>query len=81
MELEKLRSGEFVVGKYWSCYDFGWGKPLKLEMLSLVKNSVCLIDSRDGGVEVGIVLPKHIMDGFASIFAKIIYLKLFFLIV
>ncbi|XP_031268483.1 malonyl-CoA:anthocyanidin 5-O-glucoside-6''-O-malonyltransferase-like [Pistacia vera] len=51
--------------------DFGWGRPKKVEVVSIDKNgSICLAESRDGsgGVEVGVVLEKKEMEVFASLF-------------
>ncbi|KAL5739224.1 hypothetical protein ACOSQ2_028404 [Xanthoceras sorbifolium] len=51
--------------------DFGWGRPKKVEIVSVDRTgSVALAESRsgDGGVEVGLVLEKHEMEAFASLF-------------
>ncbi|KAK2640681.1 hypothetical protein Ddye_028476 [Dipteronia dyeriana] len=51
--------------------DFGWGRPKKVEIVSIDRNnSVSLAESRrrHGGVEVGLVLDKNEMDAFASFF-------------
>ncbi|XP_062151034.1 phenolic glucoside malonyltransferase 1-like [Alnus glutinosa] len=51
--------------------DFGWGRPRKVEMISIAKTgAICLTDSRDGagGIEVGLFLKKHEMEVFASLF-------------
>ena len=51
--------------------DFGWGRPMKIEDISIDKSrAISLHESRDvkGGIEVGIVLPKPTMDAFASLF-------------
>ncbi|XP_058092124.1 phenolic glucoside malonyltransferase 2-like [Magnolia sinica] len=53
--------------------DFGWGKPVKVEVLSIQETSaISLAESRDGegGIEIGVVLPKCEMDRFASLFEK-----------
>lgn len=53
--------------------DFGWGKPRKVEMVSIDKtDAFCLTDDRnhDGGIEIGIGLKKHQAETFASIFAS-----------
>ncbi|XP_044506796.1 malonyl-CoA:anthocyanidin 5-O-glucoside-6''-O-malonyltransferase-like [Mangifera indica] len=53
--------------------DFGWGRPKKVEIVSIDKNgSICLAESGDGsgGVEVGVVLEKQQMEVFASVFAN-----------
>ncbi|KAI3465681.1 hypothetical protein Pfo_022344 [Paulownia fortunei] len=53
--------------------DFGWGKARKLETLSIdgEKYAMSLSKSGDseGGLEVGLSLPKVKMDAFAAIFA------------
>ncbi|KAE8669791.1 putative HXXXD-type acyl-transferase family protein [Hibiscus syriacus] len=51
--------------------DFGWGKPVKVDVVSIDKNeAVSLAESRDGsrGVEVGLALKKHEMEKFFSLF-------------
>ncbi|KAL3624763.1 hypothetical protein CASFOL_031431 [Castilleja foliolosa] len=52
--------------------DFGWGKARKMEMLSIDgdKYSMSICKSRDceGGLEVGLSLPKVKMDAFAVLF-------------
>nr|AIA22175.1 malonyltransferase [Iris x hollandica] len=50
--------------------DFGWGRPLKVEVVSLGAGAICLSDSGEvrGGVEVGVVLPKHEMEALATQF-------------
>ncbi|GMY24822.1 phenolic glucoside malonyltransferase 1-like [Fagus crenata] len=53
--------------------DFGWGKPMKVEMISIDRIGAILVsDTRDGagGIKVGLVLKKHEMKVFASIYAK-----------
>ncbi|KAI5340781.1 hypothetical protein L3X38_020055 [Prunus dulcis] len=53
--------------------DFGWGKPRRTEVVSIDKTgAISLSDSKNGGgdVEVGLVLEKHHMQAFASLFAK-----------
>ncbi|XP_057755113.1 malonyl-CoA:anthocyanidin 5-O-glucoside-6''-O-malonyltransferase-like [Arachis stenosperma] len=52
--------------------DFGWGRPKKVEMVSIDRTgAISLSDSRDGdGLEVGFVSSKPSMEAFASIFAK-----------
>lgn len=53
--------------------DFGWGRPARVEMVSVEKTpgTVALADSPegDGGIELGVVLPPDAMDAFASCFA------------
>lgn len=51
--------------------DFGWGQPRKSNSVSKnLTGQICLSDSRngDGGVEVGLVLKKHHMEAFTSLF-------------
>ncbi|KAK9120208.1 hypothetical protein Scep_018301 [Stephania cephalantha] len=52
--------------------DFGWGRPKKVEVVSIEDSgAMSLFDSRDdenGGVEVAVVLSKLEMDAFASLF-------------
>lgn len=51
--------------------DFGWGKASKVEIMSIDRAlTIGLADSREesGGVEVGLVLNKHVMHEFGSLF-------------
>ena len=52
--------------------DFGWGRPRKIEEVSIdeMKSGISLTESRDikGGIEIGLVLPNDQMDVFASLF-------------
>ncbi|XVF07973.1 hypothetical protein REPUB_Repub06bG0185200 [Reevesia pubescens] len=53
--------------------DFGWGKPLKVIVVSIDKSeSISIAESRDGsrGVEVGLALKNHEMVNFSSLFLK-----------
>ncbi|CAJ1828363.1 unnamed protein product [Sphenostylis stenocarpa] len=55
--------------------DFGWGKPAKVEITSLQGNktpNIGLAESKDGsgGVEVELVLNKHVMNLFATLFRE-----------
>ncbi|KAK9117682.1 hypothetical protein Sjap_016629 [Stephania japonica] len=54
--------------------DFGWGRPKKVEVVSIEDSgAISLSESRDdesGGVEVGLVLNKIEMDCFASLFEE-----------
>ncbi|KAL7128893.1 hypothetical protein ABFS83_13G024800 [Erythranthe nasuta] len=53
--------------------DFGWGRARKLEVVSIdgEKYSISLCKSNDseGGLEIGLSLPKERMEAFAAIFA------------
>ncbi|XP_062194144.1 malonyl-coenzyme:anthocyanin 5-O-glucoside-6'''-O-malonyltransferase-like [Phragmites australis] len=55
--------------------DFGWGRPARVEMVSVEKTpgTVALAESPegDGGIEVGVVLPRDAMDAFAACFGSI----------
>ncbi|KAF8753230.1 hypothetical protein HU200_011680 [Digitaria exilis] len=55
--------------------DFGWGRPARVEMVSVEKTpgTVALADcpEGDGGIELGVVLPPDAMDAFSSCFAAI----------
>ncbi|XP_022635897.1 phenolic glucoside malonyltransferase 1 [Vigna radiata var. radiata] len=51
--------------------DFGWGKPLKVEIASVDRAlTIGLADNRDEkvGVEVGIVMKRPVMELFATLF-------------
>ncbi|KAL5992239.1 hypothetical protein ACLOJK_013155 [Asimina triloba] len=50
--------------------DFGWGKPKKVEIISIEETgAIALAESREGGgFEVGLVLPKSEMERFACLF-------------
>ncbi|PRQ53365.1 putative isoflavone-7-O-beta-glucoside 6''-O-malonyltransferase [Rosa chinensis] len=53
--------------------DYGWGRPKKIELVSIDKtDAVSLMDSKNGGgaIEVGLALKKPQMEAFASLFAK-----------
>ncbi|KAF2282709.1 hypothetical protein GH714_043685 [Hevea brasiliensis] len=53
--------------------DFGWGKPKKVEITSIDREeSSSIAESKDGsgGVEVGLVLKKHEMEKFDSVFVS-----------
>lgn len=52
--------------------DFGWGKPMKVEMGSIDRTGAfCISDSKNGdGVEIGFVSKKNAMEAFASLFAN-----------
>lgn len=50
--------------------DFGWGKPKKVEPVSIDRSgAICLTENKDGGgVEVAVVLEKQKMEVFSSLF-------------
>ncbi|CAJ2669115.1 unnamed protein product [Trifolium pratense] len=53
--------------------DFGWGRPEKVEIVSVDRGlTIGLADSKDGkgGVEVGLVLNEHVMDLFSTLFLE-----------
>ncbi|RWW14602.1 hypothetical protein GW17_00021614 [Ensete ventricosum] len=52
--------------------DFGWGRPKKVVITSIMRSgAMSLAESREeeGGVEIGLVLPKHEMDQFGTCFS------------
>ncbi|XP_061365986.1 phenolic glucoside malonyltransferase 1-like [Gastrolobium bilobum] len=51
--------------------DFGWGRPAKVEIISVDRGLIFgLVESKDGkgGVEVGLVLNKNVMEHFTKHF-------------
>lgn len=51
--------------------DFGWGRPKKVENVSIDRSgAMALAESGDGsgGIEIGLALEKHEMETFASLF-------------
>ncbi|KAH9782703.1 UDP-glycosyltransferase 74F2 [Citrus sinensis] len=53
--------------------DFGWGRPRKVEIVSIDRTgAVSFAESKDGGggVEVGVVLEEQEMEVFASLFTN-----------
>ncbi|KAJ6850952.1 putative coumaroyl-CoA:anthocyanidin 3-O-glucoside-6''-O-coumaroyltransferase 2 [Iris pallida] len=53
--------------------DFGWGRPLKVEVPSIKETgALSLSDSRDvhGGLEIGLVLPKYEMEALVTLFEE-----------
>ncbi|XP_058736597.1 phenolic glucoside malonyltransferase 1-like [Vicia villosa] len=51
--------------------DFGWGRPEKVEIVSIDRNlTIGLAESKDGrgGIEIGLVLNKHVMEVFSTLF-------------
>lgn len=70
-ELHVMVTGSPKVGSYE--LDFGWGRPRKVEEISIGKTrAISLCESRDviGGIEVGLALPKAQMDAFDSLFRE-----------
>ena len=61
--------------QYWalSFTDFGWGRPKRIEEISIdTTRAISLIESRDleGGIEVGLALPKPEMDAFVTLYTE-----------
>ncbi|KAI9120967.1 hypothetical protein K1719_008000 [Acacia pycnantha] len=53
--------------------DFGWGRPVKVDIVSIDKTrafSICESRDGDGGVEIGLVLNRCDMEAFSNVFAK-----------
>ncbi|KDP27250.1 hypothetical protein JCGZ_19949 [Jatropha curcas] len=53
--------------------DFGWRRPKKVEIVSIDRNgAISMVESKDesGGVEIGLVLKKHEMEMFNSLFVN-----------
>jgi len=53
--------------------DFGWGRPKKVEIVSVDRGlTIGFAESKDGngGVEVGLILNKHVMDLFSKLFLE-----------
>ncbi|CAL5191099.1 unnamed protein product [Lathyrus oleraceus] len=53
--------------------DFGWGRPEKVEIVSIDRGlTIGLADSKDGngGIEVGLVLNEDVMDHFRNLFLE-----------
>ncbi|PON73634.1 Transferase [Trema orientale] len=52
--------------------DFGWGKPRKTDVVSIDRTgAISLSDTRNGDeVEIGLVLKKHHMEAFSSLFSQ-----------
>lgn len=61
-------AGSNRFGLYGS--DFGWGKPVNTEFVSIDRNEAFSMSERDmsGGVQVGLCLKKHEMNVFISLF-------------
>ncbi|BFG26536.1 hypothetical protein CerSpe_128100 [Prunus speciosa] len=65
-------AGSHTFGIY-EATDFGWGRPTKIDFVSIDRTgAISFSDSKNGagGVEVGLVLKKHYMEAFASLFAR-----------
>ncbi|XP_048435013.1 phenolic glucoside malonyltransferase 2-like [Pyrus x bretschneideri] len=59
--------------EFYDAADFGWERPTKHELVSIDKTGTMSFQESkngDGGVEAGLVLKKHYMEAFASLFAK-----------
>ncbi|XP_015880917.3 phenolic glucoside malonyltransferase 1-like [Ziziphus jujuba] len=53
--------------------DFGWNSPRKVDMTGVDRGGAISLQDRrdgDGGVEIGFVLKKDLMEAFAALFAK-----------
>lgn len=57
--------------------DYGWGRATKYECIhtDYVDGAVNLCKAIDGGVEIGVSMPKPKMDAFAAIFNKQLYIN------
>ena len=70
-ELHVMVSGSPKLDLYET--DFGWGRPKKIEEISIdTTRAISLIESRDleGGIEVGLALPKPEMDAFVTLYTE-----------
>ncbi|EXB38112.1 Agmatine coumaroyltransferase [Morus notabilis] len=71
-----LEPGAQVISITWSPkfgvygIDFCFGRPKKIEIASIHRKAISLVEYRDenGGIDVGLVLKKHEIDIFASLF-------------
>ncbi|XP_058758804.1 anthocyanin 5-aromatic acyltransferase-like [Vicia villosa] len=79
LDWEMLHGSEEHVHVTWSpklkLYElnFGWGRPKKIEEISIdFTRGVSFVESRDfeGGIEIGLALPKSEMDVFTFLFNK-----------
>ncbi|XP_065865260.1 malonyl-CoA:anthocyanidin 5-O-glucoside-6''-O-malonyltransferase-like isoform X2 [Euphorbia lathyris] len=78
LEMKKAKeSSDVFIGVSWcpqfEIYrtDFGWGKPKKIQDVSIdTSGEISMIESRNdnGGIEIGLVLRKHEMEMFNSVF-------------
>eukprot|EP00262_Sarcandra_glabra_P000776 TRINITY_DN1087_c0_g1_i12.p1 TRINITY_DN1087_c0_g1~~TRINITY_DN1087_c0_g1_i12.p1 ORF type:complete len:483 (-),score=13.76 TRINITY_DN1087_c0_g1_i12:51-1439(-) len=56
--------------------DFGWGRPRKVELISIESEFATVIslaenrDKEEGGVEIGLARPKYIIDRLTSLFEE-----------
>lgn len=53
--------------------DFGWGRPIKVELVSAESSeTIALSESRDGdgGMEIGVVKNKDEIENFVALFSK-----------
>ncbi|XP_072956535.1 anthocyanidin 3-O-glucoside 6''-O-acyltransferase-like [Typha angustifolia] len=52
--------------------DFGWGRPAKVEVVSISETgAISMAESRgDGGIEIELALPKHQMECFENYFTS-----------
>ncbi|KAK6120611.1 hypothetical protein DH2020_045644 [Rehmannia glutinosa] len=74
---EEIKTGRMIRRNYWKALrigaDFGWGKVRKMETLSIdgedYAMSLCKSRDYEGGLEIGLTLPKLKMDAFAVVFA------------
>ncbi|WVZ15280.1 hypothetical protein V8G54_012846 [Vigna mungo] len=71
-EVKKISTAGSPLFEVYSI-DFGWGRPKKVDMVSADKTRAFSIsESRDinGGIEIGLVLPKSEMEDFTSLFLQ-----------
>jgi hypothetical protein len=50
--------------------DFGWGRPEKVEIVSIDRGLTIGLAKRNDGIEIGVVLNKHVMDHFSTLFLE-----------
>ncbi|KAG8364642.1 hypothetical protein BUALT_Bualt18G0018600 [Buddleja alternifolia] len=70
-ELHVMVTGSPKVGSYG--LDFGWGKPMKIEEVSIgITGAISLCEGREvvGSIEIGLALPQSKMDAFSTLFNK-----------
>ncbi|KDP34386.1 hypothetical protein JCGZ_12780 [Jatropha curcas] len=77
--LKSIKSGVQAIGVAGSTrfgvygYDFGWGKPKKVEITSIDRTgAISFKESKDGngGVEIGLALTRNEMEAFATLFGN-----------